>query len=264
MRQNRLIQLLSDNRRPYRPMAQRIAQAAGESEATVYLYDAIVGDRLTAEWWGGVCPQDFAPALRAIDADTIHLRINSPGGDVFGAEAICQALREHRAHVVAHIEGLAASAATAVACACDEVRITANSKYMVHETWSFGMGNKRDMRALADVLEKCDETLYAEYARFSGNDMLTIAAWCEAETWFTGEEAVRHGFAHQLATADATTAQASAHWRLAAYQHAPSDVPTSITPPPSANDDSAAAADAAKRARQCQQLRVLNTRHPIE
>lgn len=260
MRQNRLIQLLSDNRRPYRPMAQRIAQADGESEATVYLYDAIVGDRLAAEWWGGVCPQDFAPALRAIDADTIHLRINSPGGDVFGAEAICQALREHRAHVVAHIEGLAASAATAVACACDEVRITANSKYMVHETWSFGMGNKRDMRALADVLEKCDETLYAEYARFSGNDLRTIAGWCEAETWFTGEEAVRHGFAHQLATADAEPpAQASARWRLNAYQHAPADAPM-----PDDADTAAAAATASKRARQGQQLRVLNTRHPIE
>lgn len=263
MRHNRLIQLLSDNRRPYRPMAQRIAQEDGAAEATVYLYDAIVPDRLTAEWWGGVCPQDFVPALRSIKADTIHLRLNSPGGDVFGAEAICQALREHPAHVVAHIEGLAASAATAVTCACDEVLITPNSKFMIHESWSFAWGNKRDMRALADLLEKCDETLYAEYMRFTGNDRATVADWCEAETWFTGDEAVQHGFAHKLTTDAEPAAKASAHWRLNAYRRAPPDMQASAEPAAPALE-SPAMATADQRHRVNQRLRIARLLQPVE
>ena len=121
MRRNNLLQLLAENRHTYVPMAQRIQRAEGSDEVTLYLYDPIVSDRWMAEYWGGVCPQDFVPAVRAIEAETIHLRINCPGGDVFAAEAMCQALREHDATVHAHIEGLAASAATSITCACDKV-----------------------------------------------------------------------------------------------------------------------------------------------
>jgi ATP-dependent Clp protease, protease subunit len=276
--QNRLIQLLADNRRPYQPMAQRIVQAAGSSEATVYLYDPIVGDRVTAEWWGGVCPQDFVPALRAIDAEVVHLRVNSPGGDVFGAEAMCQALRDHPGRVVAHIEGLAASATTIVTCACDEVLITPNSKFMIHESWTLGLGNKRDMRALADVLEKCDITMLAEYARFTGNDLAQLTQWVEAETWFTGNEAVQHGFASGLqpsAQAAAGTAPRAA-WKLRAYHHAPSDLqapaapePAPPTPPAPPTEPTATRADGAPvdpdhRARLSQRTRLAGLLQPVE
>ena len=148
---NRLMQLLSDNRRAPVPMAQRVQRLA-QNEAEVYLYDPIVSSRVMAEWFGAICPQDFVPAVRALDVQTIHLRVNCPGGDVFGAEAMCEALRSHPARVVAHIEGLAASAATSVCCACDEVLITPASKYMVHETWTLAEGNKRDLRSLADQI----------------------------------------------------------------------------------------------------------------
>lgn len=267
MRPNRLIQLLSDNRRPFAPMASRVVQAAQSSEATVYLYDPIVADRLTAEWWGGVCPQDFVPALRAIQADVIHLRVNSPGGDVFGVEAMCKAVRDHSAHVVAHIEGLAASAATVLTSACDEVLITPNSKYMIHEAWTFAMGNKRDMRALADVLEKCDSTMYDAYAAFTGNDLARIANWCEDETWFTGAEAVQHGFASAL---DESNSKAQAHaatrpaavWRLGAYQHTPSDLQAPADPAPEPAAPVAASAD--ERHRLHQRLRVAQLLCPIE
>lgn len=278
MRPNRLIQLLSDNRRPYAPMGQRIAQKAGASEATVYLYDAIVSDRVSAEWFGGVCPQDFVPAFRAIEADTIHLRVNSPGGDVFGAEPMCKAIRDHGARVVAHVEGLAASAATVVTSACDEVLITPNSKYMIHESWSLAWGNKRDLRSLADVLDKCDASMYDAYARFTGNDLVRIAAWCEAETWFSAAEAVQHGFATALDDAGAPKAQAPAKpqaaWRLEAYEHAPADVQASANNLPPSGDllqqsggrapGEAPLASAEVRQRISQRLRVARLLQPVE
>ena len=104
---NKLCKLLADNRR----MPQRRFEIAAKddgSEAEIFLYDAIVSDELEAEWFGGVAPQSFVKALREITASTIHLRINSPGGAVFGARAIEQALREHPANIIAHIDGLAA------------------------------------------------------------------------------------------------------------------------------------------------------------
>ena len=241
---NRLLQLLADNRRQYVPMPERIVTAAaqdGSREATIYLYDAIVPDRATAEWWGGVCPQDFVPAVRALDVDTLHLRINSPGGDVFGSEAMCQALRDTRAHVVAHIEGLAASAATSVACAADEVIISAGSKYMIHQAWCLALGNADDLRATAELLDKCDADMIADYVRRSGNDTARVTEWVKAETWFNAQEAIDAGFADSLAVsdkADSKKARAGT-WNLRAYGHAP--VPDAFNPEPEPKPEPTAA-----------------------
>jgi len=255
MRRNHLLQLLHDNRGPFTPIQARIVQAdKGKGEATVYLYDPIVGDRLTAEWWGGVCPQDFVPALAAIEADTIRLRINCGGGDVFAAEAMCQAIRDQKAHVVAQVEGLAASAATVITCACDEVLITANSKFMVHESWTFAMGNKRDLAQTIELLAKADQTMFEEYVRKTGATMEEVVAWCEAETWFTGQEAVDAKFADGLVSATQAGAKASARaqWKLSAYSKPPADH-TPAEPPEPAEP---AKATPDHRARQQQRLRV--------
>jgi ATP-dependent Clp protease protease subunit len=255
MRLNRLMQLLADNRRPFTPIESRIVRAEAEDEATVYLYDPIVGDRITAEWWGGVCPQDFVPAFLAIDAKTIRLRVNCPGGDVFAAEAFCQAIREHKAHVVAQVEGLAASAATVLTSNADEVLITANSKFMVHQSWTMAWGNARDLREVIDLLEMCDETMYAEYERKTGADRAQIREWCEAETWFTGQGAIDAGFADALTSTPKASANAQApDWKLNAYLGSSRDRKPVQTPAqPPAPD----AEHTDHRARQLQRLQLL-------
>lgn len=225
MRNTRLLQLLQDNRRPFRPVEAHIRAQAGSDEATVYLYDVIVGDRLTAEWWGGVCPQDLVPALAAIEASTIHLRINSPGGDVFAAQAISQALREHPARIVGHVDGLAASAATDIACACEEVVMGPAAMYMIHQAWVLAMGNEDDMLATAALLHKVDDALIAEYVAYTGRSVETVTAWVKAETWFSAAEAVEHGFAHRIAEpAKKPAAAAQGAWNLKAYAAFPAGV----------------------------------------
>lgn len=217
MNRLKLLQLLNDNRRPFTPIEARVV-ARGE-DAAIYLYDPIVGDRLTAEWWGGICPQDFVPALRGLEADRITLYTNCPGGDVFAAEAMCQALREHPAKITMQIEGYAASAATSIACACDEVVATKGSKYMIHQTWTLAMGNADDMTAVAELLRKCDDTMYDEYIAKTGLDRERIEAWCNAETWFTAGQAQEHGFIDSvLETAPKAAAR---QWNLSAYANAP-------------------------------------------
>lgn len=87
-----------------------------EAEATIYLYDAIVSDDI----WGGVSAVNFVKELNALSNPVIHLRINSPGGDVFAARAMSQAIKEHKSKIIAHVDGMAASAATFPVIAADE------------------------------------------------------------------------------------------------------------------------------------------------
>lgn len=255
---NRLLQLLNENRRPFEPISNKIV--AKDGEAAIYLYDPIVGDRATAEWWGGVCPQDFVPALRALEADEITLYTNCPGGDVFAAEAMCQALREHPAKVKMQIEGYAASAATSIACACDEVVATAASKYMIHQTWTFAIGNADDLRQTVELLEKCDSSMYDEYEKRTGQSRQKIADWCKAETWFTAEQAVQFGFVDRVLTSERASASARAaarKWNLSAYTNAPALEPDAPGDPVTPEPPAILLATEEHRARQMQRISMM-------
>lgn len=248
---NRLMQLLADNRKA--PGREFSVRAMGADEAEILLYDAIVDSALEAEYWGGVAPEPFVAQLRAIDASTIHLRINSPGGSVFGARAIETALREHKAKIVVHIDGLAASAATFVAMAGDEVVMSKGAMFMVHNAWTFAYGNAAELKNTAALLEKIDGTLVATYADRSGQPPEQIANWMGAETWFTAEEAVQHGFADSVSEVDSKTGAKAcgAAWSLKAYRNAPSQP----NPEPAPPEPAAATPD--HRARQQQRLTLL-------
>lgn len=247
----KLLQLLSENRsRALKNGVQsRIIQAKGSDEATVYLYDAIVGDRLTAEYWGGVCAQDLVPQIAAIEAGTINLRINSPGGDIFAAQAICTALKQHKATVIAHIDGVAASAATEIACACDDVIMASGAMYMIHNAWTFAMGNRNDLQKTVDLLEKVDLQLAGNYAAKTGKTMEQVVAWMDAETWFDADEALTQGFANSIAS----DKKAQAMWNLSAYNNTPKAF---CAPPEDPNSNPTAFAADDHRARQQQRLAI--------
>lgn len=219
---NPLLKLLADNRG--RGLFR--AETDGD-EATLYVYDAIVSD----DFWGGVSAQAFVKELAALKAGTIHLRINSPGGDVFAARAMEQAIREHGSRIVAHIDGYAASAASYLALAADEVLIAEGGFYMIHKAWTIAFGNSEDLMDTAALLEKVDASLVATYAKETGQDPAQIADWMSAETWFNAEEAVKHGFADRIA-ADAV--KDAARWNLAAYAKAPPVPPAAQPGPPPA------------------------------
>lgn len=160
-------------------------------EATIFLYDEI-----SAFW--GVGAKEFVEALSSIDADIIHLRINSPGGDVFEARAMITALKEHKAKIISHIDGWAASAASYLALAGDEVLISHGGFLMIHNSWTGLVGNAGELRSMADVLEKVDGAAIKDYASKTGKDEAQIKTWMDEETWFTAEEAVQHGFADEI------------------------------------------------------------------
>lgn len=258
MKQLKLLQLLEQNRKPFQPIESRIV--ANGRDVAIYLYDPIVGNRLLAEWYGAVCHQDFVVALRGIEADRITLYTNCPGGDVFAAEAMSQAIREHPARVTMQIEGYAASAATSIACACDEVVATKGSKYMIHNTWCMTEGNADDHDAAAELLRKADGSMYDEYMRKTGQERQKIVDWCNAETWFTADEAKAYGFIDAILEHSKQSAKASASvdWNLSAYLRppAPEAKPSTLEAQPESEQPTTISDD--HRARQQQRLNLLS------
>lgn len=211
-----LLKLLALNKAAQRKFEVVKAETDGQPN-TIYLYDAIVATDEEAAWWGGVSAQSFVKELRGITGD-INLRINSPGGDVFAARAMEQALREHNGKVVTYIDGYAASAASYLALAADEVHIAAGGFFMIHKAWTFAYGNANDLTSTAALLEKIDESLVGTYATETGQDAQQLRDWMAAETWFNAEEAVQYGFADSIATG---AVKDSAQWDLSAYDKAP-------------------------------------------
>ena len=181
--------------------------------ATVYVYDMIDA------WWG-VSASDFAKTLAGITAPNVLLRINSPGGDVFEARAMMTAISDHPANFTAKIDGLAASAATALTLACDSVEIADGGFYMIHQAWTFAMGNADDLTATAKLLDKIDAVLVDGYVAKSGKDADEIRTLMKAESWFNAQEAVDAGFADAIMATTASKAKASA-FNIAAYANAP-------------------------------------------
>jgi ATP-dependent Clp protease, protease subunit len=223
-----------------------VVAKAGTDEATIYLYDMIVSTDEEAEWWGGVSPQAFIKSLNELTASTIHLRVNSPGGSVFAARAIEQAIREHKSTIIAHVDGLAASAASFLIMAANEIHMAPGTFLMIHKAWTLMYGNADDLRKEADLLDQIDGSLAKTYAKRSGQSEDDIAAWLADETWIEASRAVELGFADQVAEEKAK-AKAS-DWDLSAYQHAPTPTPEDPPEPPAPKVDRAALHRAALKA----------------
>lgn len=209
-----LKRLFEDNRD--KPRRYGISGAA-KDEAEVYLYDAIGG-------FYGIDAGKFAKDLKAIKASTIHLRINSPGGDSFAARAIAMAIMEHPATVIAHIDGVAASAASFVMLSASKIVASDAAFVMVHNPWSLTIGDADEHVKIADLLSKVQYSMASDYAKRSGKTTEEAQAWMDAETWFTAEEAKQAGLVDEVVESVATTQNAAAsirNWNLAAYQNAP-------------------------------------------
>ncbi len=187
-----LMQLLRDNASTERKPLN-VVRAEGSSDVTLYLYDVI------DKYWG-ISAMSVADAMVNVqDTDTVHLRINSPGGDVFEAQTIAAIISQHPGKTVAHIDGLAASAATFLSAAADEVEISDGGFYMIHNGWTIALGDKRVMTDTATLLDKVDASIVNAYAKRAKADVDQLKQWMDDETWFTAQEAVDHGFADRLA-----------------------------------------------------------------
>ncbi|WP_188923571.1 ClpP-like prohead protease/major capsid protein fusion protein [Shewanella algicola] len=164
---------------------------AQNGNAELMIYDEIGG-------WG-ISARQFASDLQALGKiGTLTARIHSPGGDVFEGMAIYNMIKGHPAHKVCHIDGLAASMASVIAMAFDEVIMPENAMMMVHKPWGGTLGDADDMRKYADLLDKVEGNLVGAYQQKTGLPEDELHTLLAAETWLTGREAVEKGFANTL------------------------------------------------------------------
>ncbi|MCV0396955.1 MAG: Clp protease ClpP [Rhizobiaceae bacterium] len=148
--------------------------------------------------WDGVSTSRIAAALRRIGKNEVTVNINSPGGDFFEGIGIYNLLREHPAKVTVKIMGMAASAASVVAMAGDDIQISEVGFIMVHNAWAIAIGNRHDFRSAADTLEPFDAAMAGLYATRAGVDRSEAVKWMDAETWFNGAQAIEAGLADRI------------------------------------------------------------------
>lgn len=171
----------------------------GRQHVEIYILDVIMPTWLSRYMTDTISSGEVIEALQETpDAERIDVFINSPGGEVFEANAIYQTLKDHKAPVNIFIRGLASSAAGIIAMAGDNIQIAEGGFLMVHNSWSATMGNAAALRRQAALLDKIDDSMAGILARRSNNDPKQVAKWMDAETWFTAEESVKYGFADRI------------------------------------------------------------------
>ena len=168
------------------------AAPGADADATISIFDVIGEDGWTG---GGVTAKRISAALRSIGNRDVIVRINSPGGDMFEGIAIYNLLRTHPAKVTVEVLGWAASAASIIAMAGDEIRMGFGSFMMIHNAWGMVIGNRHDMREAASLFDGFDAALADIYEARTGMDRVSIERLMDAETFMTAAQAVEYGFA---------------------------------------------------------------------
>lgn len=195
-------------------------KAAVGNEGSLYIYGDIVSYRWDDQ---DTTAQSFKEDLDALgDIDTLNLYINSPGGSVFQGVAIYNILKRHKARVIVHVDGLAASIASIIAMAGDSIHMPENAMMMVHNPWTFTWGNADDLRKEAEALDKIRESMIETYLLKAGDklDKDMLIKLLDDETWLTAKECLDYGLCDTVGAAKEVAASVNSEV-LAKYRQVP-------------------------------------------
>lgn len=177
---------------------KRYFQLVQDTEDTADLY--IFGDICKWEWEedGDANGMTIVKKLRALNVNTINVHINSYGGDVSEGLAIYNVLRESSAQIVTVCDGFACSAASVVFMAGDKRIMRPASLLMIHNAWTYAMGNAAELRKSADDLDTITQASVEAYKQVATISEEEIKALMDAETWILPDDAVAYGFATDI------------------------------------------------------------------
>lgn len=188
-----------------------------ETKAEIYIY----GDIVDNGWkWveTDVTPEDIKTQLDALKGKELTVYINSAGGDVFAGMAIHNMLKRHDGKVTGHVDGVAASIASAILMACDEIEVPENAYVMIHRPTMTAHGDMDAMLSAAGLLETIEDGLITTYAEHTTLSREAIADLLAAETWFTGAQ-LSETFNTNIVVTDAVKVAACA--TEASYKNCP-------------------------------------------
>jgi len=177
-------------------------QPKAKGEPAVITIDGIIG--IDRGWYDGEelgkSAKRFGRELAAAGKTTpVIVEMNTPGGNVFDGSQIYHLLSQHKGKITIRIGSMCMSAGTVIAMAGDEIEIAPNSIFMIHNPWSIAIGEAKDMRKSAEVLDKIRASMLTAYkSRIKDKTDEEIIALLDAETWMTGEEAVADGWCTKL------------------------------------------------------------------
>ena len=215
----------------------KIKGAADETSADISIFSDIGG-------WG-VSVQDFHDQLTALgNPDTLRIAIASDGGDVSTGFAIYNMLNRHPANKIVTVEGLAASMASVIAMAGDEIVMPSNSMLMIHNPWGSIIGESDQIASFADALASMQESIAQAYVARTGLDIADVRAMMNKETWLSAESAVEKGFADRV---EEPVAMAASAFNLARFAHVPAALAKSLKASTAARPAAPKAATAATR-----------------
>lgn len=181
----------------------------------IYIYESI-GEG----WFGGITAKAFADTMKELGkVDALDIYINSPGGNVFDGIAIYNQIKRFDGEKIVCIDGIAASIASVIAMAGDEIRIADNGMMMIHDPWGLAIGTADEMRKTADSLDKVAGTILDTYVARTKGNRDEIADWMNVETWMNAAEAVERGFADTKT--EEKKLEASAFPLLAKFKNTP-------------------------------------------
>jgi ATP-dependent protease ClpP protease subunit len=163
-------------------------QASESAELWIY-------EEIGENFWGeGVAAKTFVPELNALKVSQIDLHINSYGGNVFDGVAIHNALVRHPANVTSYIDGIAASIASIVALAGNDIVMPSNAMLMIHNPAGFAFGDETAMRQMAEALASIKDSMLNVYEEHSSKSRKDLSAAMDSETWLTAQDAIDYGF----------------------------------------------------------------------
>lgn len=208
-------------------------KAAVDGVGELYIYGDIVS------WVWDDYPEDtsatsFKRDLDALgDIKTLNLYINSPGGSVFEGIAIYNILQRHPARIIVTVDGLAASIASVIAMAGDEVRMPRNAMMMVHRPWNGVWGNAAELRKAADDLDRIAGSMKESYLAKAGDKITPekLTELLDAETWLSAQECFDFGLCDMVVDANQVAACVSAEL-FAKYRNVPQGISNKLEPEP--------------------------------
>ncbi len=166
------------------------------NRGTTKFGEIVVYDVIGSGLWGGVSAKEVYNELHKLeDADSLVVRVNSPGGDAAEAINMFNLFRTDQRPVEVIVDGWAVSAASVVAMAGDTITMGVGASMMIHLPWTFAAGDADELRKAAEGLDTATSGLIDIYATQTSKTENEIRALMAEETWFTAQEAVDAGFA---------------------------------------------------------------------
>ncbi|ANY69732.1 hypothetical protein BBD42_27000 [Paenibacillus sp. BIHB 4019] len=244
-------------------------QAAANKSAELVLYGPIS----TTSWYGDeVTPKKLVADLKALgNVSKLTVRINSSGGDVFAGIAIYTVLKTFKAKVITRVDGLAASAASIIAMAGDEILMPTGSMMMIHNPWTTVVGESKDLRQTANLLDNIRESLINIYVEKTGKSRSVIGKQMDDETWLGADDALKQGYATAVTSeriaASMDKGSASFNGKvfdLSMYKQAPAAAAVALPHSPAPSPEYSAAKTEAFRIAALEGIRSADNGHIID